>query len=269
MHTSVQELYGELWAGDDPAFAEKVNRSLQPRRPDCLYDLFGLLGIEADELVLDVGCRDAGYAVELVKRFGCRVRAVDLIPLHVDQGRRRVAEAGLSDHITVEVGRIEALPLADASIDRIWCRDMLNHVDLAAGLTECARVLPPGREMFVYQTFATPLLEPLEAARLYGALAIVPGNMIPATFEDGAERAGFHVIQRDMIDSEWREGSLQRREGEMVEDLIRLSRMRRQEEELVRRFGRKRYEAAYGAAAWGIYQILGKLCPTVYVLRRG
>ena len=40
--------------------------------------------------------------------------------------------------------------------------------------------------------------------------------------------------------------------------------MRRREEELVQRYGRPRYEAAYGSNLWSIYVMLGKLCPTEY-----
>ena len=49
---------------------------------------------------------------------------------------------------------------------------------------------------------------------------------------------------------------------------MRCSRMRRREEELVQRHGRNVYEAAYAGELWGIYQLLGKLCPMVYRLRK-
>ena len=33
----------------------------------------------------------------------------------------------------------QSLLAADGSLDMIWCRDVLNQVDLARGLAECAR----------------------------------------------------------------------------------------------------------------------------------
>ena len=65
-------------------------------------------------------------------------------------------------------GTIEELPLADASADWIWCRDVLVHVDVERGLAECARVLKPGGRMLAYVTLATDLLEPREAAWIDG-----------------------------------------------------------------------------------------------------
>lgn len=122
--------------------------------------------------------------------------------------------------------------------------------------------------MFIYQTFATELLEPKEAQRLFRSMAIVIENMVRDFFESTAQKAGFHIMNRDSIDSEWRENSIEEGDAGLLQDLLRIARMRRQEEALVREYGRKCYEAAYGEGLWGIYQMLGKLCPTVYILKK-
>lgn len=207
-------------------------------------------------------------AAQLVRRFGCRAVAVDVVPLHVERARRLVADAGMDDRVAVVLAGIESLPLDDASIDHVWSRDMLNHVDLPAGLAECYRVLRPGGIMFIYQTFATERLERKEAARLFASMAIVAENMEPRYFEATARAVGFDIVDQDPIDSEWRERWLEEGKADVVEDLLRVARMRRREAQLVARFGRARYEAAYGGRLWGIYQLLGKLCPTVYGLRK-
>jgi sarcosine/dimethylglycine N-methyltransferase len=264
---TVEELYGELWAEDD-AFRAEVDRSLDPRPADSLYDAFGDLGVETDDVVLDVGCRDAKHSVELVRRFRCRVIAADLIPRHLEEARERVANEGVEDRVTVLEAAIESLPLEDGSVDHIWCRDMLNHVRLREALSECLRVLRPRGRMLVYQTFATDLCEPAEAKRLWRATAIVPENMSRSYFEQKAAEAGFEIAAVDEIDSEWRESWLEAGDTHTVDLLLRAARLRRREMELVARYGRERYEAALGGAVWGVYQLLGKLCPTVYVLER-
>ena len=269
MAASVRQLYEELWGKPCPEFDEALQRSLNPRTTVVLYDLFGELVVGAGDLVLDIGCRDAGHAIELAQRFGCRAVAVDPFPLHLERAEEEVAKAGLGDRITLRSGSIEAIPLGEASVDSVWCRDMLNHVDLREGLAECARVLKPGGTMFVYQTFATEGLEPKEADRLFRSMAIVPQNMDPAFFESSVRSAGFEIARREVIDSEWWEASIERGDPELANSLLYVARLRRREEEFVGRFGRERYEAVLGGELWGIYQMLGKLCPTVYVLRRG
>jgi SAM-dependent methyltransferase len=265
---TVEELYGDFWADDESGLEAELERSLDPRRAESLYDAFGELGVTAGEVVLDVGCRSAKHSVELVRRFGCEVVAVDLVPLLVEQGRERVAKEQLEARIRLVEAGIESLPIGDGSVDYVWCRDMLNHVDLAAGLAECARVLRPGGRMLVYQTFATDLCEPKEARRLWRALAIVPENMSRKYFEETAGEAGFAITAVDEIDSEWREFWLESGDRRTEDDLLRAARLRRQETELVARYGRGRYEAALADCVWGAYQLLGKLRPTVYALEK-
>jgi ubiquinone/menaquinone biosynthesis C-methylase UbiE len=265
---TVEELYGDFWGEDEGGLEAELERSLDPRPMESLYDTFGALGVDERDVVLDIGCRDAKHSVELVRRFGCRVVAADPIAWHLEKARERVAAERLDEHVTVLEAAIESLPLDDASFDLIWCRDMLNHVRLPEALAESHRVLRPGGRMLVYQTFATDLCEPGEASRLWSALAMVPENMARSYFEHTASTAGFEITAVDEIDSEWREHGLENGTGDTVEGLLHAARLRRREHEFVARFGRDEYEAVLGGAVWGAYQLLGKLCPTVYVLEK-
>jgi SAM-dependent methyltransferase len=265
---SPDELYGELWAADQSEIEAELTRSLHPRGLDSLYDEFARLGVGAEHVVLDAGARDAAHAVKLVRRFGCRVVAVDPIPLHSERARKRIDDEGLGDHIEFAEATLESLPFDDESFDYIWCRDVLNHVELDRGLPECKRVLRTGGSMLVYQTFATPALEPAEAQRLSAGTANRPANMSPDFFEECAVNAGFNVVRGERLDGEWRERMLEDGSWDAVADLLALSRLKRREPELVERFGGAAVEAERGGLVWGIYQILGKTCPTIYVLER-
>jgi SAM-dependent methyltransferase len=266
---SVGELYGDLWAEDASPLDVELAHSLEPRGTAMLYDEFARLGAGPGHVVLEAGARDAVYAVELVRRFGCRVVAVDPVPLHVERARERVAAAGLEDPIDLVQAGLESLPLEDASVDLVWCRDVLNHVELGPSLRELARVLRPGGSVLVYQTFAEPACEPEEARRLFAAVASVPENMSPRFFETTAGEAGLEVVSTERLQGEWRERMLEDGTWDAAADLLALSRLHRREPGLVERHGRARVEAIRGALLWGIYQLLGKTCPTIYVLRRG
>ncbi|HZC29441.1 MAG TPA: methyltransferase domain-containing protein, partial [Gaiellaceae bacterium] len=194
--------------------------------------------------------------------------AIDPVPVHLDAAKAAVAEAALTDDILVLDGRIEALPLEDAVADWIWCRDVLPHVDVGPAFGECARVLRPGGRMLVYATLATGLLEPREAWTLYDAVAVVAESMDRAAVEDAARAARLTLVSRTALGGEWRERMVEDGAWDAGADLLRLSRLRRREDELVDRHGATRIAAYRGGKIWGIYQLLGKLFPTVYVWRR-
>lgn len=111
MAESIYELYGNLWANDDPGFEKAVGNSLHPRSPEVLYQMFGELGVRPENTILDIGCRDAGHSVELVRRFGCRAIAIDPIPHHIELAILEIEKSGYSDRITPTLGTIESLPL--------------------------------------------------------------------------------------------------------------------------------------------------------------
>ena len=261
-------LYNDIWNSTSELEA-RCKESLNPRGSDMLYDLFAGFSPTPQSEIIDIGCRDATYAIEIANRFGSRVLGIDPAPIHIERARKKIAEAGRADRVRAELAGIEALPAADASLDMIWCRDVLNHVDLQRGLAECVRVLKPGGQMLVYQTFATPALEDREAARIYAAMAIVPQNMAEAFFQASAEAAGLSITTRDVVSSEWRERWAEEGSTALLEDLLGVARMRRSEPTLVAQYGHEQYEATYGSCLWGIYQMLGKLQPTIYLLAKG
>lgn len=252
---TVQELY-ELWA-DESELNEALQRSLEPRGVDSLFAAFAALGPKTGELVVDAGARDASYAIRLVREHGLRAIALDPLPLHCDLARKAIAEASLTQEIEVVEAAIESMPLADGSADWIWCRDVLVHVDAQRGLAECARVLKPGGTLIAYVTLATDRLEPRERAELVETMAIKSFDV--EQIETAASDAGLVLRSVDPIDSEWRERMIEDGSWNAGEALLHLARLRRGG------FEGPEAGAARGGLLWGVYQLLGKLCPTVYV----
>jgi SAM-dependent methyltransferase len=252
--TSVEQLYGEIWADDEP-----VPDAPAARGTDWLFEAFAELGPRAGQLVVDVGARDAKHAIRLVQKHGLRAIAVDPVGRHVELARAAVAEASV-DIDVVQAG-IEDMPIDDGVADWIWCRDVLVHVDLTRGFAECARILRPGGHMIAYVTCSTERLEPREAAWLFDAIAIVPESTDPQAIETRAADAGLTLVSKSELGGEWRERMLEDGTWSANDDLTELSRLRRSGAD----FDDPRVAAQAAGAAWGIYQLLGKTCPTVYV----
>jgi sarcosine/dimethylglycine N-methyltransferase len=264
----VEQMYGE-WPLTDEEAAAILDRSLGPRPSTSLFDTVGDLGIGMDDVVLDIGARDARYALTLVERFGCRVVAVDPVARHVEEGRAAVVAGGHAGRIEVVQGQIEAIPAEDGMFDLVFCRDVLSHIpDLPTALAECRRVSRPGGHMLIYQTFATEWMESGEATRIYPDLAVAPESMDPGRLETVAAEQGFSVASVDVVGSEWREAWEEDGSRRTSQQLLHAARLLRGRDELMTELTETVYRVELANALWGVYQMIGKLEPRIYVLRK-
>ncbi|WP_326796410.1 class I SAM-dependent methyltransferase [Streptomyces sp. NBC_01808] len=243
-------------------------RSYEPRRSAMLYELVDDLGIGPGDVVLDIGGRDASHSLAMVRMFGCDAVSVDPVASNNEEARAAVAASPLGDKVSVRDGMMEEIPAADGEFDFIFSRDMFFHVVGAdRALAEARRVLKPGGQMLLYQTFATDRLEPLERAQLFSDLAVAPERMSPEDFRTRALAAGFTIELTDIIGSEWREAWEEDGEGLTSRQLLYAARLIRKSEQLRAELGDVDYRVELSNALWGVYQMIGKLEPWIFLLR--
>jgi cyclopropane-fatty-acyl-phospholipid synthase len=84
------------------------------------------LGLTPGQRVLDVGCGWGSFAIHAAARHGVQVLGVTLSEPQAELARRRVAEAGVSDHVDVEVR--DYRELAGERFDAIASIGMVEHV---------------------------------------------------------------------------------------------------------------------------------------------
>jgi SAM-dependent methyltransferase len=255
--------------GDFDAVDRALNRSYNPRRPDVLFAILSDLGLGSDDVVLDIGGRDALQSLKLVEAFGCRAVSVD--PVESNNNRARTAVAGhpSGSRVSIRPGVMEDIPASDSEFDFIFSRDMFFQVVNAdQALAESSRVLKPGGYLLLYQTFATDRLEPRESAYLYRDLAVVPERMSPDDFERRALAAGFTIESMDVIGSEWREAWEEDGTCLTSYQLLYVARLLRNSEQVRAELGDTDYRVELANAMWGVYQMIGKLAPRIYLLRK-
>jgi SAM-dependent methyltransferase len=101
-------------------------------------------GINETSRVLDVGCGVATTAIQIAKRYGAHVTAVDISPLMVERAAANSRAAQVADLVGAREGDICALPFADDSFDVVIAEAVTMFVDRRRGAGELARVCAPG-----------------------------------------------------------------------------------------------------------------------------
>jgi arsenite methyltransferase len=153
------------------------------------------LELRAGESVLDMGSGgglDALLAAREVGPTG-RVIGVDMTPEMLVRARRAAADVP-----TVEFreGRLEALPVGDASVDAVTSNCVINLVpDKARVFREVARVLRPGGRMVVSDIILDRPLPPALARDLTAYVGCLSGALTRADYTEAIRASGLTSVE--------------------------------------------------------------------------
>lgn len=264
-----REFFYDTYPRLEEAFAARLEESLSPRDPSVLLRVVRELDLPPDSRVLDVGCGEGAHAFRLATHFGFRVLGLDPVQRHLDLARaaRRLQHHEIESRVSFERGTATAIPAPDASVELLWCRDVMVHVaDPAAAFAEFARVLRPGGFVVAHQTVATPLLQPDEASELFDVMGVVPSSADPRVIDDAIACSGLRVLDSIDLSSEWGESAEESDGGSHA--LLRLARLRRAPERYRSEFGAAAYDVMVGTCLWQVYRMMGKLAGRMDVLER-
>lgn len=265
-----REFFYDTYPRLEEAFAASLDASLAPRAPSVLLQVVRELDLQPDSRVLDVGCGEGAHAFRLATHFGLQVLGVDPVQRHLDLAReaRRDQHHEVASRVSFERGSATRLPAPDASVELVWCRDMMAHEpDPVAAYAEFARVLRPGGFVAAHQMVATPLLAADEAAWLFEVMGVVPSSADPAVIDDAIARSGLRVVDSIDLSSEWGEWS-EEDSGAAGRALLHLARLLRDPERYRAEFGDAAYDVMLGDCRWHVYRMMGKLAGRIDVLER-
>ncbi len=137
------------------AVFEQLDQTLADAQRAKIQRVIDLAGIGPEHHVLEIGCGWGGFAIEAVRRTGCRVTGITISEAQLALARERVALAGLTDRI--ELRRMDYRDLA-GQYDRIVSIEMLEavgHQYFGVFFRTCADVLKTGGRI-VLQVITIP-----------------------------------------------------------------------------------------------------------------
>lgn len=266
---SLEEFY-DAYPRIEEEFQTDLDSGLDPRGPDFLFQLVGDLSLARAAYVLDVGCGEGRDTLRLAERFNFRATGIDPVERHIAIAKNALVtgHSHLSERVSFKLGHTEALPVEDASVDLVWCRDVLSHVEaIESACAEFRRVLKNEGRALVYQMFGTERLEPREAEWIWNTMGVVPSSADPVQTEQAFGTGGLRVEKRIVIGTEFGEWA-EETSGKASRQLLHAARLLRAPDRYIAKFGKKAYDIMLGDCLWHVYGMIGKLSRRVYILSR-
>jgi SAM-dependent methyltransferase len=157
----------------------------------------GELELREGETVLDLGS-GAGFDVFIAARQvgpGGRVIGVDMTEEMIERARENATRAGL-DHVEFRHGRLESMPVEDATVDAVTSNCVINLVpDKGAVFRETARVLRPGGRLVVSDIVLDGPLPDAVAQDLLAWVGCVAGAMQRDAYFGALREAGLSDVE--------------------------------------------------------------------------
>jgi len=134
-------------------FAVLGKRLIHPGGRRATEELLQRAEVHEGQQVLDVGCGVATTAIEIARRFGGQVTAVDIAPLMLARAQANSQAAGLEGKVVVEHGDIMALRFPVDAFDRVIAEAVTMFVDRPRAARELIRVCRPGGRVLATEFF--------------------------------------------------------------------------------------------------------------------
>ncbi|MEO6208105.1 MAG: arsenite methyltransferase [Candidatus Limnocylindrales bacterium] len=184
-----ETLYGAADRASLPDSA--VLASLGCGNPTAVADL------RAGETVLDLGSGGGIDVLLSAQRVGSTGFAygLDMTDEMLELARRNATTAGATN-VGFLMGRIEAIPLPDASVDVVISNCVVNlSTDKAAVLAEVARVLRPGGRLGISDVVSDDSLTPAERAARGSFAGCIAGALSFSEYRAGLTAVGLEGIR--------------------------------------------------------------------------
>lgn len=180
------------------ALYEAPSETLEAAQQRRLDRIVAMLDLSGGEHVLEIGC-GWGALAERLAREGCRVTAITLSPAQREAAQQRIADAGLSERVDVQLRDYRDIA---GQFDRIVSIEMIEAVGRAywpSYFDILSRSLRPGGRIVLQAiTIDDAMFEDYQQGTDFIQRYIFPGGCLPSVpvLRSQAEAAGFCLTEQ-------------------------------------------------------------------------
>jgi SAM-dependent methyltransferase len=131
--------------------------------------------------ILDIGCGPGGPTMELARLGQGNVIGLDIHQPYLDELRRKIEEAGLSDRVRAVKGSMVEMDFPEESFDIIWAEGSIFIIGFKRGLKEWRRFLKSHGFLVVHEMTWLRVHPPQEIAdywkKVYPGIKTIPENL--------------------------------------------------------------------------------------------
>lgn len=141
------------------AGAEKDVEGLEQAQYRKLHRFIDGVKLKASDHVLEIGTGWGSFAIEAVRKTGCRVTTITLSKEQKELAESRVQLAGLCDRIEIRLSDYRQLPIPEQPFDKIVSIEMIEQVGkeyLATYFHHVNRLLKPEGGIAMFQCITMP-----------------------------------------------------------------------------------------------------------------
>ena len=260
----------DVYTEEVGALYDEANISCGPISRDLLLKMVAKHGVDSSSTVLDVGCANGEISRQLIELTGCRIEGVELLPLLVSMGNNQNKKEKVDNQFQIQQGSITAIPFDDNYFAFVFCNDVIGLVEeLSLAMKECRRVLKPGGKMLVYASFASDEMSLPETENFVESLGIAEKGLDISYAEELIEE-NFLIIEKRIIGSQFTQNTVEgnKDKSQAAEDLLKVARLLTCKDKYIEKYGEKTYRIVLAEAKWAVYILLGKLEPTVFIIKK-
>ena len=120
------------------------NDTLEAAQHAKMQAIIDLADLGPEDHVLEIGCGWGGFAVEAVRRTGCRLTGITISREQFDWATRRVREEGLEDRVSILLTDYRHVQGSFSAVVSIEMLEAVGHRNLPVYFAKLDRLLAPG-----------------------------------------------------------------------------------------------------------------------------